>query len=66
MTEGLYGSDTTQNLPRVAVAEAVGTYFLVLAGTAVAVAATLGLTIAGGVADSLAVGLRSGWRSSRW
>jgi MIP family channel proteins len=60
MTEGLYGSDTTQNLPRVAVAEAVGTYLLVLAGTAVAVAATLGLTIAGGVADSLAVALAFG------
>ncbi len=60
MTEGLYGSSTAQNLPRVAVAEGVGTYFLVLTGTAVAVAATLGLTIAGGVADSLAVGLAFG------
>jgi MIP family channel proteins len=60
MTEGLYGSDTTHNLPRVAVAEAVGTYFLVLAGTAVAVAATLELPIAGGVSDSLAVALTFG------
>ena len=60
MTEGLYGSDTTQNLPRVAVAEAVGTFLLVLAGTAVAVSAVLGRPIAGGAADSLAVALAFG------
>jgi len=60
MTEGLYGSSTTQNLPRVALAELVGTYFLVLAGTAVAVAAILGRPIAGADPDSLAVALAFG------
>ena len=60
MNEGLYGSDTTQNLPRVAVAEAVGTFLLVFAGTAVAVSAVLGRPIAGAPADSLAVALAFG------
>jgi MIP family channel proteins len=60
MDEGLYGSRTTQNIPRVAVAELIGTYFLVLAGTAVAVAAILGLPIAGAEPDSLAVALAFG------
>ena len=60
MDEGLYGSSTTQNVPRVAVAELIGTYFLVLAGTAVAVAAVLGLPIAGAEPDSLAVALAFG------
>ena len=46
---GLYGSSTNQNLPRVAMAELIGTYFLVLAGTAVAVSAILDRPI--GVAD---------------
>ena len=57
---GLYGSSTTQNIPRVAVAELVGTYFLVLAGTSVAVAAVLGRPVAGGPADTLAVALTFG------
>ncbi|MFQ1003046.1 MIP/aquaporin family protein [Modestobacter sp. SSW1-42] len=57
---GLYGSSTTQNVPRVAIAELVGTYFLVFAGTSVAVSAALGRPIAGGPADSLAVALTFG------
>jgi len=60
MTAGLYGSSTTKNLPRVAIAELVGTYLLVLAGTAVAVAALLDRQVAGGAADSLAVALAFG------
>ncbi|MCZ2830560.1 aquaporin [Modestobacter sp. VKM Ac-2986] len=57
---GLYGSSTTQNIPRVALAELIGTYFLVFAGTSVAVSASLGRPIAGGPADSLAVALTFG------
>jgi MIP family channel proteins len=57
---GLYGSSTTQNISRVALAELVGTYFLVFAGTSVAVSASLGRPIAGGPADSLAVALTFG------
>jgi MIP family channel proteins len=57
---GLYGSSTATNLPRVVVAELVGTYFLVLAGTAAAVAATLNLSIAGLPADSLTIALSFG------
>ena len=57
---GLYGSSTTQNIPRVAVAELIGTYFLVLAGTAVAVAAVLGRPVAGSPADTLTVALTFG------
>jgi MIP family channel proteins len=57
---GLYGSSTTQNVPRVAMAELIGTYLLVLAGTAVAVAALLDQPIAGGTADSLAIALAFG------
>ena len=57
---GLYGSSTVTNLPRVIVAELIGTYFLVLAGTAVAVAAILNLPIAGLPADSLTVALSFG------
>jgi MIP family channel proteins len=57
---GLYGSNTAANLPRVIVAEFLGTYFLVLAGTAAAVAATLDLPIAGLPADSLTVALSFG------
>ena len=52
---GLYGSSTTQNIPRVALAELIGTYLLVLAGTSVAVSALLGRPVAGGPADSLTV-----------
>ncbi len=58
--EGLYGSSKTQNAPRLAVAEFVGTFFLVFTGTAEAVAVTLKLTVAGQPADSLAVGLTFG------
>jgi glycerol uptake facilitator-like aquaporin len=57
---GLYGSSTTQNIPRVAAAELIGTYLLVLAGTAVAVSAVLDRPVAGGSADSLAVALAFG------
>lgn len=57
---GLYGSSTAANLPRVIIAEIVGTFFLVLAGTATAVAASLKLSIAGTPADSLAVALSFG------
>jgi MIP family channel proteins len=57
---GLYGSSTTQNVPRVAIAELIGTYLLVLAGTSVAVAAILDRPIAGGTANSLAVALAFG------
>jgi MIP family channel proteins len=60
MSSGLYGSSTTQNIPRVAVAELIGTYLLVLAGTSVAVAALLDQPIAGGTADSLAIALAFG------
>jgi len=49
---GLYGSSTTQNVLRVATAELIGTYLLVLAGTAVAVSALLDQPIAGAPADS--------------
>jgi MIP family channel proteins len=57
---GLYGSSTAQNVPRLAAAEFIGTFFLVFAGTAEASAAALKLTIAGQPADSLAVGLTFG------
>jgi MIP family channel proteins len=57
---GLYGSRTTQNTARLAVAEFLGTFFLVFTGTAVASAAVLRRPIAGLPADSLAVGLTFG------
>ena len=57
---GLYGSSQGSNLPRVMAAELIGTYFLVFAGTAAAVAAALQLPIAGNPADSLAVALSFG------
>lgn len=56
-TSGLYGSDLTDNLPRAALAESVGTYLLVLAGTAVAVAATLGKGGYDGLDPAIAFGL---------
>lgn len=57
---GLYGSSTAANIPRVVIAELIGTYFLVLAGTAVVVAAILNLPIAGLPADSLTIALSFG------
>ena len=57
---GLYGSSTATNLPRVMIAELVGTYFLILAGTAAVVSAVLNLPIAGLPADSLTVALSFG------
>lgn len=56
-SSGLYGSDLTDNLPRAALAELVGTYLLVLAGTAVAVAATLGKGGYDGLDPAIAFGL---------
>jgi MIP family channel proteins len=57
---GLYGSSTSSNLPRVVLAEFIGTFFLVLAGTSAAVAASLNLPIAGLPADSLTIALSFG------
>lgn len=57
---GLYGSSTATNIPRVFIAELIGTFFLVLAGTATAVTAALNLPIAGLPADSLTVALSFG------
>lgn len=59
-SDGLYGSSTATNIPRVFIAELIGTFFLVLAGTAVAVAATLNTPIAGLPADSLTIALGFG------
>ena len=57
---GLYGSEVGVDGPRAAVAELVGTFVLVLAGIAVAVAAALGRPIAGDPYDSLAIALAFG------
>jgi MIP family channel proteins len=57
---GLYGSDIGANLVAASVAEFVGTFLLVLAGTAVAVAALLEMPTAGAPYDSLAVALAFG------
>jgi MIP family channel proteins len=57
---GLYGSNTATNLPRVVLAEIIGTYFLVLAGTVAVVTAALNFPIAGLPADSLTVALGFG------
>jgi MIP family channel proteins len=57
---GLYGSNTAANIPKVIISELLGTFFLVLVGTSVAVAASLNTTIAGLPANSLAVALGFG------
>lgn len=57
---GLYGSQIGSNMTRSAVAEAVGTFILVYAGTAVAVAASLERPIVGPSYDSLSVALAFG------
>ena len=53
-------SSSADNLARVMLAEAVGTFLLVLVGTAVAIAATLGKNTAGPAYNSLAVALSFG------
>lgn len=57
---GLYGSDVGANMLRAGVAELIGTFILVLVGTAVAVSGALSRAIAGQPADSLAVALAFG------
>ena len=59
-TRGLYGSALGANMARTAMAEAVGTFVLVFAGTAVATAAALARPIAGAPYNSLAVALAFG------
>lgn len=58
--KGLYGSRTGQNMFLASLAELIGTFILVFAGTSVAVSATLGQTIAGAPNNSLAVSLAFG------
>ena len=58
---GLYGSSVGDNILRASVAEGIGTFLLVFAGTAVATAATLDRAIAGAVYDSLAVAIAFGF-----
>jgi glycerol uptake facilitator-like aquaporin len=58
--KGLYGSSLEGNMVRVMTAEFLGTFFLVLAGTAVVVSAVLHAFVAGSPADSLAVALAFG------
>ena len=55
-----YTAAPKTSLPRAVAAELVGTFLLVLAGTAVAVAAVLNRPIAGPAENSLAVGLAFG------
>lgn len=58
---GLYGSDLSGgNTRRAATAELIGTFLLVFTGTAVAVSAATGRTIAGQPSNSLAVALAFG------
>ncbi len=59
---GVYGSSKTlnSNMLLAAVAEVIGTFMLVLVGTAVATAAGLGKTTAGPAYDSLAIALAFG------
>lgn len=57
------GKTTAQdktNVARLALAELIGTFLLVLVGTAVATAATLGKETAGAAYDSLAIALSFG------
>ena len=54
------GSSSASNLVRVMLAEVVGTFMLVLVGTSVAIAATLGKNTAGPAYDSLAMALSFG------
>ncbi len=54
------GLSVESNMARAATAEAVGTFLLVLVGTAVATAATLGKNTAGPAYDSLAIALSFG------
>ncbi len=57
---GTQGLSVGSNMARAATAEAVGTFLLVLVGTAVATAATLGKNTAGPAYDSLAIALSFG------
>ncbi len=57
---GLYGSELGGNMLRAAGAEAVGTFLLVLAGTAVATAASLDQTVGPRVLELLAIALTFG------
>lgn len=57
---GVLGSPTPLNMLRAGIAEMVGTFFLVLVGTAVATAATIGKSTAGAAPDSLAVAMSFG------
>ncbi len=59
-SRGARRSTTGSNMARAATAEAVGTFLLVLVGTAVATAATLGKNTAGPAYDSLAIALSFG------
>lgn len=54
---GLYGSTVGANMLRAGIAESIGTFVLVLAGTAVATSALLDRPTAGAVYDSLAIAL---------
>ena len=54
------GPASVSNIARIMLAEATGTFMLVLVGTAVAIAATLGKNTAGPAYDSLAVALSFG------
>jgi major intrinsic protein len=57
---GLYGSEIGSNMSRAAVAELVGTFILVYAGTTVAVLATLEVPVIGTAFDPLAAPLAFG------
>jgi len=59
-SRGAGRSTTGSNMARAATAEAVGAFLLVLVGTAVATAATLGKNTAGPAYDSLAIALSFG------